>query len=91
MFAFTNDFLNKASQLDHNICMSCIILCFLNNAFYLAYTISMPFIIGLRPFHDAHRFQFANVSITFFLFLISSLLKLPTGSLTILIEFILMK
>jgi hypothetical protein len=71
--------------------MSCISLRFLNNAFYLAYTIYMSFPIGLRPFNDAYQFQFANVSIIHFIFFISSILKWPVISLTILIESILIK
>jgi hypothetical protein len=62
---------------------------FLNNAFYLAYTICMPFPIGLRPFNDAYQMQFADVSIIIFKFIISSLLKWKRVFFTILKEFIL--
>jgi len=71
--------------------MSCNSLRFLNNAFQLAYTINNTFLIGLRPFDDAHQFQFANVPIILSIFLISSLLKWPTGSLATLVESILIK
>ena len=73
-------FFNKEPQLAHTICISCISLRFLKNAFQLAYTIYIPFLIGLRLFYDAYQFQVANVSIILFIFLISSLLKWPTGS-----------
>jgi hypothetical protein len=89
MFGIGLGFLKKASQLAHTICMSCISLHFLNNAFYLAYTIHMSFTIGLRPFNDAYQFEFANVSIIPFNFLMSSLLKWLVASLIILIESIL--
>ena len=46
----------------------------LNNAFYLAYAVYMPFPIGLRPLNDAYQFKSANVSMILFVVLISLLI-----------------